>query len=51
MERTPLISVIVPVYNVAAYLSRCVESILSQLAGKPPADTLLSCRLYARKSG
>ena len=28
-----------------------VESILSQLAGNPPADTLLSCRLYARKSG
>ena len=30
MERTPLISVIVPVYNVAAYLSRCVDSILAQ---------------------
>lgn len=30
MECTPLISVIVPVYNVEAYLSRCVDSILSQ---------------------
>lgn len=30
MEQTPLISVIVPVYNVAAYLSRCVESIRAQ---------------------
>lgn len=27
---TPLISVIVPVYNVEAYLSRCVDSILAQ---------------------
>ena len=26
----PLISVIVPVYNVAAYLPRCVDSILAQ---------------------
>lgn len=30
MENTPLLSVIVPVYNVEAYLSRCVDSILSQ---------------------
>ena len=30
MEHNPLISVIVPVYNVAAYLSRCVDSILAQ---------------------
>ena len=29
-ERKPLISVIVPVYKVEAYLDRCVESILSQ---------------------
>ena len=27
---TPLLSVIVPVYNVADYLSRCVDSILAQ---------------------
>ena len=30
MEQTPLISVIVPVYNVEAYLNRCVDSILAQ---------------------
>ncbi len=30
MDREPLISVIVPVYNVEEYLSRCVESILAQ---------------------
>lgn len=30
MEKTPLLSVIVPVYNVEDYLGRCVESILAQ---------------------
>lgn len=30
MNQNPLISVIVPVYNVEAYLSRCVESIRNQ---------------------
>ena len=30
MEHNPLISVIVPVHNVAAYLPRCVDSILAQ---------------------
>ena len=30
MEQNPLISVIVPVYNVAAWLPRCVDSILAQ---------------------
>ncbi len=30
MEREPLLSVIVPVYNVEAYLNRCVDSILAQ---------------------
>lgn len=30
MDREKLISVIVPVYNVEAYLSRCVDSILAQ---------------------
>ena len=30
MNREPLISVIVPVYNVEEYLARCVESILTQ---------------------
>ena len=30
MQNQPLISVIVPVYNVEKYLEKCVESILSQ---------------------
>ena len=30
MNRESLISVIVPVYNVETYLSRCVDSILAQ---------------------
>lgn len=30
MEHNPLISVIVPVYNVEAFLSKCVDSILAQ---------------------
>jgi len=30
MENTPLLSVIVPVYNVENYLARCVDSILNQ---------------------
>ena len=30
MEHNPLISVIIPVYNVEAYLPRCVDSILAQ---------------------
>ena len=30
MENTPLLSVIVPVYNVEDYLGRCVDSILAQ---------------------
>ncbi|MGM9549262.1 MAG: glycosyltransferase family 2 protein [Faecousia sp.] len=34
MKQDGLISVIVPVYNVEAYLPRCVESILAQTYGK-----------------
>ena len=33
MDREPKISVIVPVYNVETYLSRCVDSILAQTYG------------------
>ena len=29
-DNLPLISIIVPVYNVQPYLARCVDSILSQ---------------------
>ena len=29
-QPTPLLSVIVPVYNVAPYLEQCLDSILSQ---------------------
>ena len=30
MKRTPTLSIIVPIYNVEAYLSRCIDSILAQ---------------------
>lgn len=30
MQEQPLISIIVPVYNAATYLRRCIESILKQ---------------------
>lgn len=30
MKQTPLISIIVPIYNVEKYLSKCIESILEQ---------------------
>ena len=30
MQEQPLISIIVPVYNAAAHLRRCIESILKQ---------------------
>lgn len=30
MESTPLVSIIVPVYNVEKYIDRCVESVVSQ---------------------
>lgn len=30
MKDMPLVSIIVPIYNIAAYLDRCLESISSQ---------------------
>lgn len=33
MER-PLVSIVVPTYNVEAYLAECVESLLSQTYSK-----------------
>ena len=30
MEKNPLISIVVPSYNVAPYIRQCVESILNQ---------------------
>ncbi len=53
----PLISVIVPVYNVAAYLRRCVDSILAQtypcievilVNDGSTDDSLVICREYER---
>ena len=58
MQQKPLISVIVPVYNVEAYLPRCIESILAQTyenleillvndGSKDSSGTI--CDEYARK--
>ena len=47
----PLISVIVPVYNVAAWLPRCVNSILTQThdPAKNLAELLEIYRLLSEK--
>ena len=58
MEREPLVSVIVPVYNASAYLERCINSILQQtyqnieliLVNDGSTDNSLQiCRRYARQ--
>ena len=58
MEQNILVSVIVPVYNVEEYLSRCVESILTQtyhnlevilVDDGSPDECPLICEEYARK--
>lgn len=58
MEQTPLISVVVPIYRVEQYLSKCVESILNQTYphleiilvddGSPDGSGIL-CDEFARK--
>ena len=57
MEREPLVSVIVPVYNASAYLERCINSILQQtyqnielilVNDGSTDDSLQICRRYAR---
>ncbi len=58
MGKEPTISVIIPVYNVEAYLARCVDSILSQTYGNlevilvddgSPDDSGSICDGYARQ--
>ncbi len=58
MQKSPLISVIVPVYNAAPYLARCIESILAQtyknleiiLVDDGSTDNCLEiCQQYAQK--
>lgn len=57
-EKTPLVSIIVPVYNAAAYLERCVKSILQQTYAHiqlilvndgSTDDSLAICRRYAKQ--
>ena len=58
MEKQPLLSVIVPVYNAAAYLTRCVDSLLAQTYGNleilliddgSTDDSPQLCDAYARR--
>ncbi|WP_428050733.1 glycosyltransferase family 2 protein [Candidatus Avelusimicrobium caledoniensis] len=58
MTNSPLISVVVPIYNMAAYLPRCVDSILAQtyknleiiLVDDGSTDNCLEiCQQYAQK--
>ncbi|MBO5911044.1 MAG: glycosyltransferase family 2 protein [Elusimicrobiaceae bacterium] len=58
MQKKPLISVIVPIYNVAAYLPRCLDSITQQtyqnleiilVDDGSTDDSLEICQQYAKK--
>lgn len=60
METTPLISVIVPVYNAGAYLEECLESIIGQTYGNLEVilvddgstdDSLAVCDEFAERDG
>lgn len=57
-EKTPLVTIIVPVYNAAAYLERCVKSILQQTYAHiqlilvndgSTDDSLAICQRYAKQ--
>lgn len=58
MQKTPLISVIIPTYNVEKYVERCLDSILGQdyenleviiIDDVSPDNTVEVCRKYAEK--
>lgn len=57
-EKTPLVSMIIPVYNAAAYLKRCVDSVLQQTYEQIQVilvndgstdDSLAICQHYAKQ--
>lgn len=55
LKKMPELSVIIPVYNTAAYLRRCLDSVINQtmrdieiiLASDGPEDCDAICREYA----
>ena len=43
----PLVSVVIPVYNVEKYLRECVDSVINH--GSKPADAVMSLMLRDKK--